>query len=266
MASRPRDNPGYVDSQLLEAITKKTGSIKQRSYELMRPQPGQRLLDVGCGPGIDVAALARIVGGDGSVVGIDYDPAMVEAARARARDEGMQDRVELEQAEATQLPFPDAAFDGSRCERVFQHVPGPVRILEEMARVTKPAGWLVVADTDWYSLSINTSETDVERKLGRRWVERFESSTAARRLYGMLQARGCAEVSVEAYPVILDNYPAARYFGLMDRVEAEALSEGSVREAQLERWRADLEAIDRQNAFFASVNVVVAAGRNSSTE
>ena len=64
----------------LQTAAELNNQIKRQSYSLMHIQPGQNVLDVGCGPGIDTVALAHLVGPQGSVVGVDFDKSMIAEA------------------------------------------------------------------------------------------------------------------------------------------------------------------------------------------
>ena len=66
-------------------------------------------------------------------------------------------------ANATELPFPDASFDASRSERMFQHLKDPDAVFGEMVRVTKPGGRIVVLDPDWGTASIDTPGLEEDR-------------------------------------------------------------------------------------------------------
>ena len=258
---RPEDNPGYVEAELLTSLRHKVDAVKQRTWGLLRIGPGGKVLDVGCGPGIDTVALGRIVGPEGAVLGVDYDPAMIEEAREKARQEGMDGWVRHEQADGFHLPCADGEFDAARSERVFQHVADPSGILAEMIRAVRPGGWIVVADTDWSTLSFDTPEKDVEWILRRRWIDRFLNGYSGRQLRGMFLRQGLADVTVEVFPLVVTDYPTARRMILMDRVEEEALAEGKVDAAGLERWRRSLEAADAEGTFLSSANMLVVAGR-----
>jgi ubiquinone/menaquinone biosynthesis C-methylase UbiE len=102
--------------------------------------PGQRVLDVGCGPGALTARLVDRVGAD-HVVGADPSPPFVEAARARFPG------VEVVLAPAEDLPFRDEAFDVAMAQLVVHFMADPVAGLREMARVTRRGG--VVAACVW---------------------------------------------------------------------------------------------------------------------
>jgi SAM-dependent methyltransferase len=79
------------------------------------------------------------------VRGFDLTPAMVEKARSEAAAAGV-DNVSFEVGDATALDLPDDSFDGAITRFSLHHIPAPVRVLEEMRRVVKPGGWVVVSD------------------------------------------------------------------------------------------------------------------------
>ncbi len=103
-------------------------------------QPGQRVLDVGCGPGALVAELVRRLGANAVAAA---DPSEPFVAAARQRHPG----VDIRLAAAEELPFPDDAFDAALAQLVVHFMADPVAGVAEMARVTRPDG--VVAACVW---------------------------------------------------------------------------------------------------------------------
>jgi ubiquinone/menaquinone biosynthesis C-methylase UbiE len=103
-------------------------------------QAGQRVLDVGCGPGALTGELVRRVG-DGAVAAVDPSEAFVAAAKDR------HPTVDVHRAPAERLPFADGAFDAALAQLVVHFMADPVAGLREMARVTRPGG--VVAACVW---------------------------------------------------------------------------------------------------------------------
>ena len=101
---------------------------------------GQRVLDVGCGPGALTTALVAELG-TGAVTAVDPSEPFVRAARERLPG------VSVERASAEHLPFPDQAFDASLAQLVVHFMADPVAGLREMARVTRERG--VVAACVW---------------------------------------------------------------------------------------------------------------------
>ena len=131
---------GYVDPIYLQAAANRVKHIKKASYEQMQIKPGDKVLDVGCGPGTDTIALGQVVGPSGQVVGIDYDEGMIAQAELRAKEEGIEKWVTHQRADVASLQFDSNYFDSCRSERLFQHLPNYEQGLSEMIRVTKPLG------------------------------------------------------------------------------------------------------------------------------
>ncbi|MBS1678569.1 MAG: class I SAM-dependent methyltransferase [Actinobacteria bacterium] len=101
-----------------------------------------RWVEVACGPGLIARALAPRVG---SVLGVDLTPAMITKARSEAAAAGVEN-VDFALGNATALDIPDDTVDGAITRFSLHHIPAPVRVLEEMRRVVKPGGFVVVAD------------------------------------------------------------------------------------------------------------------------
>ncbi len=106
-------------------IAVEVGQIDSRSY----------VLDVGCGPGILSAQLAKHAG---HVSGIDFSEKMVTAARAENPS------LNFEVANAEKLPFPDSSFNTAVCCYTAHHFARPVIVFDEIARVLKPGGRIVI--------------------------------------------------------------------------------------------------------------------------
>ncbi len=109
------------------------------AVNLLQIEPGDRVLEVGVGTGLNLPLYPR----DCSVTGIDISVEMLRKARQRAKELG-QTKVTLSVMDASNLEFPDDAFDRVLATYVISAVPDPVKTLLEMRRVCKPGGHVVI--------------------------------------------------------------------------------------------------------------------------
>jgi len=108
-------------------------------------QPGEQVLDLGCGAGLDATLAAEAVGPTGQVVAVDYAAEMVALARDNARAAGTTN-VRVEQAPIEALPFPDGTFDVAQANGVFNLSPQKEQAVREVWRALRPGGRLIAAE------------------------------------------------------------------------------------------------------------------------
>ena len=150
----------------------------------------ENLLDVGCGTGALLEALATSVP-DAKLSGVDPSSAMLDMARKR-----LGDAVVFKQGYAASLPFPNQAFDVVVSTNAFHYFRDPLGALEEMARVLRPAGRLVI--TDWCDDYVACRLCDL-------WLRVF--NRAHFRTYGqkecaqLFEKAGLRRVRVERYKI-----------------------------------------------------------------
>ena len=138
---------GYHD-EWLEGLPE--GSIASfagtgNPFRIGQLQPGERVVDVGCGAGIDSLIAAKMVAPDGLVIGIDMTEAMLEVARKSVHLAGS-GNVEFREGLSESLPVPDGWADVIISNGVLNLVPDKLAALQEMARVLKPTGRLQIGD------------------------------------------------------------------------------------------------------------------------
>ena len=114
-------------------------------FSLGRLRPGERVLDLGSGAGMDSLVAAQMVGPGGRVTGIDMTPEMVAKARGAAAALGV-GHVEFMVGEAERLPFADASFDVVISNGVIDLIPDKDAVFGELHRVLEPGGRLQIAD------------------------------------------------------------------------------------------------------------------------
>lgn len=257
----PNHNPGYLRHEALDHLAKFAVPLKSRIDKRLKIGVGDRVLDVGCGTGLDALLLARVVGDGGIVIGIDYDEELVASARLRAANTEESGRVGYLRADAGSIPFADGAFDACRCERLFQHCPDGARILSEMVRVTKNGGRIVVADTDWGTLSIDTPHVEIERRVVRSLAGVFLDGYAGRKLFGRMKEHRLEKIAIDVWTVIWKDFHEFRTTSLaVEDIERKIVHQGLVSASELNLFWESLEQAHQRGAFFASGSVVIVVG------
>ena len=144
---------------------------------LGRLETGQRLLDLGCGPGTITADLAERVA-PGAVVGVDPSAEVIERARVNVaeRTGGVPAGLRFEVGDGYRLGFEDASFDVVHAHQVLQHLTDPVAALREARRVLVPGGLLAVRDSDYGAFVWSPDDPLLDR-----WLALYHQVTRANR-------------------------------------------------------------------------------------
>lgn len=148
------------------------GMLRSITIEQAQLQPGEKVLDVGCGTGGVTIPAKRRVGDAGNVVGIDPAPEMIAVARKKAARAGLE--IDFRVGVIESMPFPDASFDVVTSSLMMHHLPHELQVkgLVEIRRVLKPGGRLIIADMLRLSKSLHDRLFAILTFHGSR-VERF---------------------------------------------------------------------------------------------
>ena len=244
-------------AKAIEAIylTPDVVAQRMRVIDLLAPAPGERLLDVGVGPGLLALDLARLVGASGRVVGLDLAPAMVAAASARLAE---LPQVEVAIGDACALDLPDAAFDAAVSTQVYEYVADMPRALGELRRVLRPGGRAVILDTDWRSIVWHSSDPARMDRMLACWDDHLADPHLPAKLGSMLRAAGFDVRRAEIVPMFSPRWQPVSYAGGMIRsirgfVRANGHRFDLAPEEQ-DAWWSEQEALIAADEFFFSVN------------
>ena len=210
-------------------------------FLLPRLQPGQRLLDVGCGPGTVTSGLARAVA-PGLVTGLDAAPDVLATAREHASEMGLAN-LEFVEGDVYALDYPDDTFDIVYANQLLQHLSDPVAALREMRRVLRPGGLLAVRDADYATMQPHPKFPEFER-----WNALYHAVAYANRAepdagrFLPSWARAAGFEQIETHPnVVLLEHEEARIWGeawsqriLHSAVAAQALEYGLATQSDLD--------------------------------
>ncbi len=173
----------------------------QGTIDRLALRPGDRVLDVCCGTGASAMPAAIRVGPTGYVLGIDIADSLLELARNKSRQQGLEN-IEFRQGDFEHLGLPGASFDAVVCVFGIFFVPDMVAAIQELWRMVRPGGTLAITSwgeqvfepaTQWFWREIAAERPDLVKQLPP-W-DRIKDATT---LQALLEAGGATEVEVFA--------------------------------------------------------------------
>jgi SAM-dependent methyltransferase len=233
--------------------------LKVFTHSLLRLRPGERILDVGCGCGDDLRELATLVTPNGCAVGIDSSQAMID--EARQRNAGCELPLQFERGDAGQLRWRADYFDACRADRVFQHLPDPERALNEMLRVLKPGGRVLIVDRDWGMVAVDASDVETTRVILNRACAGISNGWMGRGLGGLFKKAGVIHAEVQTKSIPINSFAVADTLLDLRMVRDHAIAEGLVSQEVAAKWLDDLLERDAASRFFATLTLYIACGR-----
>ncbi|MDH3705779.1 MAG: methyltransferase domain-containing protein [Acidimicrobiia bacterium] len=165
--------------------------------------PGETVLDLGSGGGIDVILSAKRVGREGRAYGVDFLDEMLETARANAAEAGV-DNVEFLAGTIEDVPLPEDSVDVVISNCVINLAPDKAPVFAEMARVLRPGGRVAVSD-----VIRDDGTAPVDPVDGQAWAECGAGGLLADEYRAMLEAAGFEQVSIEATHQTGEGFHAA---------------------------------------------------------
>jgi len=286
---------------VLDAIVASGGesvaTYKRMAYNLLAVTAGMRILDVGCGSGVDLAPLATMAGPTGAIVGLDHDEAVLQAARTRLNlgqgstdpaavpavaiggtnslgpiDMDSRAPISVVNGDAEHLPFADATFDRVRADRVLQHVRDPARAVAEMHRVLLPGGIVVLTEPDWKTIAIYPASPqggDDDRTLAAvlgHYQRTLPHALIGRQLPLLLHRvadPGWEEVSIQAVAFTLPRWGIVDLVMQLTPVARALATEQSHLAGEIEAWLAAIAQADAAGTFWAILPLAFAVARKS---
>lgn len=231
---------------------------KQRSYNALGISRGATVLEIGCGNGIDAGALAATAGEDGHVIGIDVSRTMLASAQAKSTEGSSRPGYVL--SDASHLPFADNSFDAVRTDRVLQHTQDIFAVLREMARVTRPAGKIVVFEPDWETFVIWPGDREVTRKVLNFWCDHIPNGWAGRSVPAAFAEAGLENITVTPLCLVITSLPLARMVFDLETTLSLAVKAGVLDSTEAESWAGRVEYAGDAGRFFSSLTFYLVTG------
>jgi len=245
-----RFDPGV--SRQIEAMYTTPDVIEQRRVvrAALALRPGDRVLDVGVGPGLLAAEMADEVGPSGRICGIDISDSMLAIARTRV-DEGP--GIELEAASVARIPHPVESFDVVVSTQVFEYVDDVAGALDEVRRVLRPAGRVVLLDTDWGSVVWRSRDDARMARVLTAFEDHLADPHLPRTLADVLAKSGFTLTHQQVVPILNAGYDDRTYSaGLIDIVARFVPGHADVTADEARAWADDLRSLGA--GYFFSLN------------
>jgi ubiquinone/menaquinone biosynthesis C-methylase UbiE len=205
------------------------------------PQPGERILDVGCGTGIVARQVASRIGAGGSITAIDLSPDMLAVARARSAGEGLV--IEWREGRAEQLPFEDDSFDLVLCQFALMFFSDKAAALAEMRRVVTGRGRVLLST--WQGLDrhpfYETLHEVIQKRAGVSALADIFALGSAAQLRALAEGAGFQRVEITPVSMIA-RFPNPDGF-LAGEIDVDTAAIPSMRHLDVQERQAIVAAI-----------------------
>lgn len=237
----------------LEAVYTTPEVVAQR-VEVLRAlalAPGERVLDLGVGPGFLATEMVATLRPGGSIACIDVSASMLTLARARCAP---YPEIEIERGDATLLPYADGRFDAVVSAQVLEYVTEVDRAIAEVRRALRPGGRLVLLDTDWESIVWNSLDPRRMERVLLAWEAHCPHPRLPRTLGPRLERAGFRLGRPSVIPLFNPTYDENTYSARISALIAAfvASREGLAQEAVA--WSEDLRRTAEAGEYFFSLN------------
>lgn len=233
--------------------------IRQVCLEAAGVGAGMSVIDLGCGTGVVTRQVARMVGRDGRVVGLDASEPLLSYARKQVVPGGA--RIEYIAGDALRPPQLERRFDVSLAVTLLSHLPDPGELIEVMKSLTRPQGMVAIFDQDYETLLFEHSDRRLTRRILAHGAERgVLDACCGRSLPGILVRHGLR--AVRCWPFVYTERDAHSYLiTIATRFAALATANDIVAPETAKRWLDELHARDADGSFLGSINYYFAMGR-----
>jgi ubiquinone/menaquinone biosynthesis C-methylase UbiE len=248
-----------ADTLELRGRTPAQARLRRRFLRFVPVRAGQRVLEIGCGTGVVLRDLMALVGTRGEVTGLDPSRTMLERARTLARGApGAPLRLRL--GVGNDLPFAGGRFDVALAITVILHVADPLRVVKELARVTRAGGRVGLQDQDFGLVgAAHPDRALTDRILDGVAARIYEEPYSGRRLPALLREAGLTQVRVLA-DVYQDTALTDFSRAFLERRAENAVRFGIVDARAAQDWLDGFNAYLARGAFVLTMNYFGAVG------
>jgi arsenite methyltransferase len=212
---------------------------------------GERILDIGCGPGYLCESMAEIVGRQGAVFGIDISADLIALCNRRKPAAWLSYVI----GDATKVAQADASFDVVVCTQVAEYVPDVDRVLAEAFRVLKPGGRTVFVATDWDTVVWHSENSGRMASVMRSWEAHCAHPHLPRSLANRLVNTGFRFDGAAVFPILNLQFDSDSYSeGLAHTIRDFVAGRKDVPVDDLNEWHNEFKRLNEAGRYFFSTN------------
>lgn len=200
--------------------------LEKKVWEQVGLRSGMNVLDLACGPGFTACELAKVVGDEGSVLGVDINEELIAVAHQAKEAEGVEN-VSFSLGNLYALELPENTFDFVYARFVFQHLEKPELALANILKVLKPGGKLCIIDVDdnWASFAPESNAfVKFIRRAGAGQKRKGGNRLIGSQLFGLLREAGYQSVSTQIHPISSEDIGVRYFLGVAILFRLEMLS------------------------------------------
>jgi ubiquinone/menaquinone biosynthesis C-methylase UbiE len=238
--------------------------MSQSYFSRLPVGSARQILALGCGTGVEVRTLKRTTRTPAMITGLDHSPALIDVARQRTAEEGLNENVEYLVGDAHHLIFPDQQFDIVIMHTLLSHVDDPLQVLREARRVCTPGGHIAVFDGDFASLSFGYPQVEIEKEIEATLLQLvFANPRVMREMPRLLHEVELA--LVEAGGEVYADIGTGSFWANVPAVYAPILLRSQMLPAAvIEDWLTYLTTSIEQQTFFGAANFYTYIARRPS--
>lgn len=226
--------------------------VRERSYQLLGGQPGDSVVDVGCGTG---RAVAEMSDRGLRAAGVDISQQMISVAQKR------HPQGDYRVAAAASLPFADGSLTLYRSERVYQYLAHPEEALLEARRVLTPGGRIVLMDPDGDMWAIDADDQLKTRALILALSDSIANRWIGRRYQKLLLDAGFVDVAIEVRTGVYTDY--TQMAPMLPGLVNVGVAAGVLTQEELGDWLAEQQRRGQEGRFFMAMPVFIASARRA---
>lgn len=234
-------DPGYV-------------AVSEAYFSELPLSTASRVLTIGCGTGVEVRSLRKLMSSDGLVTGIDQSETLIEIARRLTSEAGFDDGVEYAVGDAHRMDFAEETFDVTVLHTLVSHVDDPIGVLREARRVTKVGGTVAVFDGDYASITFGYPDDRVESEIEAALMKALIANPRIMRDMPRLIEETSLELVSASGQLYADIGSGAFWANVPESYAGILSASRDVDPAVVEEWRAYQARAVAENKFFGASN------------